>query len=283
MGGGFDSGGYRFYKDILDRLSRPQRQSTWIPTKRDWRYANGVFRHTDLEDSPRDRTTWDDLDYDYNIVQALQSAEQYTLINDSDTEIEEENIVEATATAESAASNTCTPRSPVSRSPDDAFPRTSERFHSTSERINVMNYEIKDCQPLSPLPTTVEDDTTSGSSTPHEVPAPNPTSKDNVAMSEPPTDSHSDEVWHDETLSFSMSTIRGTLRDPTVRPSELVKNYKWYPDAVAVDALLPPGIPFSAKEICVYYPHHVRWQDVMLRLAHNDYRGSDILGIQVHS
>lgn len=64
-------------------------------------------------------------------------------------------------------------------------------------------------------------------------------------------------------------------------PSELVKTYNWYPEAAAVDALLPPGVTLSLKDILIYYPHHVRWQHVMLRLTHNDYRGSDILGIQV--
>ena len=80
-----------------------------------------------------------------------------------------------------------------------------------------------------------------------------------------------------------MLAVRSTLRDPDERPCDLVKNYNWYPDAVPIDALLPPGVPLSAKEICVYYPHHVRWQDIMLRLAHNDYRGPDILGIQVRA
>lgn len=96
-----------------------------------------------------------------------------------------------------------------------------------------------------------------------------------------PVDSHLNEEWKPETYSFNMSSIRTTLRDTSTKHSELVKNYNWYPEAVAVHALLPPGIPLSLKEICIYYPHHTRWLHVMLRLTHNDYRGSDILGIQV--
>lgn len=90
----------------------------------------------------------------------------------------------------------------------------------------------------------------------------------------------SGEIWHDETRDFSMSIVRAILRGPEERPGELVRNYRWYPDAVPVDGLLPPGVPMSSTELCAYYPHHVRWQDIMVRLAQNDYRGSDILGMQ---
>lgn len=57
--------------------------------------------------------------------------------------------------------------------------------------------------------------------------------------------------------------------------------YHWYEHAVPVNAIFPPGIPISAKEIMAYYPHHVRWKGVMLRLTSNDYRGADIMGMQV--
>lgn len=98
-----------------------------------------------------------------------------------------------------------------------------------------------------------------------------------------PTDLLSKGEWIDETRDFNMKDVLATLRNSNEQPSELVRNYNWYPDAVPVGALLPPGVPLSAKEINAYYPHHVRWKDVMLRLTHNDYRGPDILGIQVSS
>lgn len=90
-----------------------------------------------------------------------------------------------------------------------------------------------------------------------------------------------DKAWFDDTRDFNMLAMRATLRDLHAIPGELVQSYNWYPDAVSVDALLPPGVPLSLKETLVYYPHHVRWQDIMLRLSHNDYRRPDILGVQV--
>src|SRR5689334_5313886 len=51
--------------DILARQSRPQRNSTWIPKARDWRYATGVIQHDDFEDAPKARSVWDTMDYDY--------------------------------------------------------------------------------------------------------------------------------------------------------------------------------------------------------------------------
>jgi hypothetical protein len=96
-----------------------------------------------------------------------------------------------------------------------------------------------------------------------------------------PTNLPSNGDWNDETQTFNMKAVCATLRDSNAQPGELVRNYNWYPDAVSIDALLPPGLPLSAKEINAYYPHHVRWKDVMIRLTRNGYRGSDILAIQV--
>ncbi|KAG9198565.1 hypothetical protein G6514_009806 [Epicoccum nigrum] len=86
-------------------------------------------------------------------------------------------------------------------------------------------------------------------------------------------------MWHDTTRDFNMLTVR-TLRPPNGTFGGLVGSYSWYADATPVDALLPPGVPLSIKEICIYNPHRVRWQGIMLRLTHNDYRGQDILGTQ---
>lgn len=73
-----------------------------------------------------------------------------------------------------------------------------------------------------------------------------------------PAASLSDHERQDETQDFNLVAIRATLRGPDKKPCELVKNYNWYLKAVPVDALLPSGMPLSAKEICAYYPHHVR-------------------------
>jgi hypothetical protein len=88
-------------------------------------------------------------------------------------------------------------------------------------------------------------------------------------------------AWMDETQNFNMKHVRTTLRKPDAKAEDIGQNYAWYSNAVPVDALLPPGIPLSAKEIHAFYPHHVRWLDIMLRLTNNDYRGADIMGMQV--
>lgn len=90
-----------------------------------------------------------------------------------------------------------------------------------------------------------------------------------------------DRPWVDESQDFNMRAILSTVRNPSCLVKNLGANFTWYTDAVPVDALFPPGIPLSAKEILAYYPHHIRWRDVMLRLTRNDYRGGDIVGIQV--
>ncbi|KAI8941640.1 hypothetical protein NX059_002853 [Plenodomus lindquistii] len=77
-----------------------------------------------------------------------------------------------------------------------------------------------------------------------------------------------------------MRKIRATLRSFDKVVPELGTRYHWYTDAIPVDAIFPPGVPLSAKEILAYYPHHVRWKGVMLRLTANDYRGGDIMAIQ---
>jgi hypothetical protein len=88
-------------------------------------------------------------------------------------------------------------------------------------------------------------------------------------------------VWKDETYDFNMNTARSKLRSAKVEVNDLGAHYQWYTDAVPTDAMLPPGVPISAKEISAFYPHHVRWKSVMIRLTNNDYRGSDILAMQV--
>ncbi|KAI4693767.1 uncharacterized protein J4E84_002343 [Alternaria hordeiaustralica] len=86
--------------------------------------------------------------------------------------------------------------------------------------------------------------------------------------------------WVDETKDFNMRAVRGVLQKPGFVGKDLGVHYTWYNDAVPVDALLPPGVPLSAKEVMAYYPHHVRWKSMMVRLANNDYRGADIVGMQ---
>jgi hypothetical protein len=88
-------------------------------------------------------------------------------------------------------------------------------------------------------------------------------------------------TWVDETYNFNVNVVRSKLRHKGTEADDLGTNFGWYADAVPIDAIFPPGVPISAKEIHAFYPHHVRWKGVMLRLTHNDYRGVDIMGMQV--
>lgn len=87
--------------------------------------------------------------------------------------------------------------------------------------------------------------------------------------------------WEDVTRDFNSKTVRSNLRDTGEAGVSFGPKQHWYADAVPVDAIFPPGVPISAKEIMAYYPHHVRWKGVMLRLTRNNFRGGDIMGMQV--
>ncbi|KAF3038749.1 hypothetical protein E8E11_002524 [Didymella keratinophila] len=137
-----------------------------------------------------------------------------------------------------------------------------------------MGYGLKLCHLPSPPSTPLDDNTTSRESTiPHADTKLGTALNDHVTLPAPPTSSESDGAWQDETYDVNMAQICATLRARGAVLQELIRNYKWFAEAVAVDALFPPGVPLSLGEICVYYPHHVRWQDVMFRLVQNDYRG----------
>jgi hypothetical protein len=88
-------------------------------------------------------------------------------------------------------------------------------------------------------------------------------------------------AWVDETYDFNVKTVRSKLRPADKVVDDLGSNYEWYDDAIPSDAIFPPGVPLSAKEIQAFYPHHVRWKGVMVRLTNNDYRGPEIMGMQV--
>jgi hypothetical protein len=90
-------------------------------------------------------------------------------------------------------------------------------------------------------------------------------------------------VWVDETYDFNMDAVRSTLRLAGAKVDDLGAGYKWYANAVPIDAIFPPGVPLSAKEINAFYPHHVRWKGVRIRLSNNGFKGADIMGMQVSS
>lgn len=57
--------------------------------------------------------------------------------------------------------------------------------------------------------------------------------------------------WMDETHNFNMKTVVESLRPDLKAMEQLPAAYNWFPEAVPIDALFPPGVPMSAKEIHV--------------------------------
>jgi hypothetical protein len=57
--------------------------------------------------------------------------------------------------------------------------------------------------------------------------------------------------WKDETQYFSMKKVVASLRPVGKVVDELSTPYNWFPEAVPIDALFPPGVLMTAKEINV--------------------------------
>jgi hypothetical protein len=316
--------------DILVRQSRPQRNSTWIPKTRDWRYATGVIQHDDFEDAPKARSVWDTLDFDYQASAGRN--EQGEWRSRSGSGMGSDPGTDDTATSVHAPRSTNSIGKTVS---PKAEARNKAGHKSMSQRKHVWaqvttytrnglvvgehdgpSYEVKGlfvrlrftgkhrerlqeslARPMQPLPTPGPSDRTlSPAAKWHPTPS--------ISYPSTPASSRTAETirtphildsieslyafplfqrtWIDETYSFDAKAVRSTLRAPDAPDVEdLGANYGWYADAVHMDAIFPPGVQISAKEICAFYPHHVRWKGVMIRLTNNDYRGADIMGMQV--
>jgi hypothetical protein len=306
-------------EDILARQSRPQFNSTFVPKTRDWRYATGVFQHDDFEDAPKDRSAWDTMDYDYQ-VQASRSRSGSGIGEDDNMSVH--RIVSAANTPQSVKqrrppkpSRTVVPVEPLGQKA-----KTSKRSRTIWQKKcrgvgrpvegGKPGYEvfglvarlrfsgkliIEDAPPQATTP-----------SPPEHMPSPATPAK--VKMFHHSNTSATartaktlyiphvldsiesvhtfplyNRTWVDETQDFNTREVRAKLRQPGKEVKVVGNNYGWYTDAVPIDAIFPPGVPLSAKEVNAYYPHHIRWKGMMLRLTNNDYRGPDILGMQVRS
>ncbi|KAG9195114.1 hypothetical protein G6011_00234 [Alternaria panax] len=307
-------------EDILTRHSRPQKHSTWVPKKRDWRYATGVFQHDDLQGAPNDRSAWDDMDYDYQVADTRKSRERRGSGQSDGDGKALSNSISAPGTpgcmkdghlpefpktivsVEASKKKSKTAKRSVWQSVSRCYQmgksetegeQPAYKTYSLTVRLRFSGkLIIKDMLPrmatLGFIELTQLLSTPAESKTPH-IPYTPTTAHTAKSRSAPYTlDSirsvHTyplfQRTWVDETKDFNMRAVRGMLQKFGSTSKDLGPNYTWYRDAVPVDALLPPGVPLSAKEINAYYPHHIRWRGVMLRLANNDYRGPDIMGMQ---
>ncbi|KAF2787840.1 hypothetical protein K505DRAFT_421522 [Melanomma pulvis-pyrius CBS 109.77] len=300
--------------DILFRASRPQRSSTFVPHVRDWRYTTGVYRHEDFEDSRGDQTIWDQLDEDYiNGVFGPEKRARKEKKDDKEGRKQEGgqdgdgdvdiDVSEKGAEEEDMGTAPWMSTTPSPRKEDRDAPSTtpkkgnqekgsravrvglfqpSEDTVETGERkykqiglivrlkysrqasIEVYNLLNQLPQSLSTLSRTLSA----------------PLSPAKSASVGPRKIAAFKRRWIDETKDFNMEAAKKGLRSSGAQLEDIPPGYAWFLEAVPVDAILPPGIPLSSKEINAFYPHHARWKDVALRLFNNGYRGRDIIDIQ---
>jgi hypothetical protein len=304
--------------DILARQSRPQHNSTWVPKTRDWRYATGVIQHDDFDDAPKSRSVWDTLDYDYQASGGNHNS--VASFGGSGNELEGADTTEAVSTPKSTTSEWSTeplmgaahiktaqkplicPTSVWSQvkkfklSKEDVRDDGVEGYVATALIIRLCLTGQKKAQAKAILEGTTQLSTPRKAILYHD---PTPTVRSPFTPATCRTaetlrtphmlDSIEDirkfplfkRAWVDETYDFKVSAVRSKLRPANTEVDDLGLTYGWYMNAVPIDAIFPPGVPLSAKEINAFYPHHVRWKGVMVRLTKNDYRGADIMGMQV--
>jgi hypothetical protein len=314
-----DAHNLRSEAEILARQSRPQRNSTWTPKKRDWRYATGVFQHDDFDDAPNSRSVWDTLDYDYQADGYIEALRRSGSVSITLTEL---GAVESSETFHTPKS-TVSPMSigswkDAARSKTACKPMTlRRRAWAQVKRFGLSESALSDhaearydvvglvvrlhfmgknttklreileqpIQPLKPasiahqnmMPPIPSPDTPATARTADTIRTPLILDSIKSLYTFPLFK----RTWVDETYDFRVDIVREKLRPAGVKVEELGEHYGWYTDAVPIDAIFPPGVPLSAKEITAFYPHHVRWKGVMVRLTNNDYRGADIMGMQV--
>ncbi len=298
-------------QDILDRQSRPQRHSTWVPKKRDWRYETGVFTHNDSKGSRKDSTVWDDMDYDCQMNNRKKGSRKVS--SKSGTKFSAQTmrqiIVHSSTLSNDTSDATSEPAieirqvraAKISRQKSRPSNLTIEdsalsRFKATGSvvRLRFTGRNIEKLQRIletnthkelsSPASFYNQSQSSSQYLASHDTTDTSPAATANT-FDTTNSDASSSPLfqcdWTDETRDFNMKVIRPSLQSAHGTVKDLGSEYHWYTDAVGVNAIFPPGVPLSAKEIIAYYPHHIRWEGVMMRLTNSNYQGVDILGMQV--
>jgi hypothetical protein len=271
--------------EILARQSRPQRSSTWIPKTRDWRYATGVIQHDDFDEAPRSRSVWDTLDYDYQGGEDAVHTPKSTGLRNlsaSPSTVAPHSIDSKTMTLPKSGwmqvkrlkrSDTLGVVIGVAKYETMALIVRLHFTRKTQTQVKAILEESAESRtpPVSSPNTPATSRTAESIRTPHRL--------DSIkSLHAFPLFKR---AWVDETYDFNATAVRSKIRPIDRANDELGANYHWYNDAVPADAVFPPGVPISAKEISAFYPHHVRWKGVMVRLTKNNYRGPEIMGMQV--
>ncbi|KAF2193196.1 hypothetical protein K469DRAFT_745528 [Zopfia rhizophila CBS 207.26] len=78
----------------------------------------------------------------------------------------------------------------------------------------------------------------------------------------------------------SRSAVK-SLRSVGSNPGHIAASFNWFLEGTLVDAIFPPGAPMSAVEILCFYPHHIRWPEVAMRLVNNNFNSLDMVEIEL--
>ncbi|KAH9871055.1 hypothetical protein J1614_006629 [Plenodomus biglobosus] len=292
-------------QDLFARRSRPQHHSTYIHKRRDWRYDADGFKHDVLKDDPDIRSTWNSIDND----DRARSAPQNTL------EVQDHTTRTTRTTRKYATDRTTRGAIEIADAAKAEKPyRAPVRSGSRKTKLSLRGGSWKSVvwyrsvqnkteasgphyeafaltvrlqftgQRVASLRRLIGKAAAIPKTPPLHIatsftPVNSPRILDSIESVNSPA--FFQRVWTDESQDFDMGRVRATVRKANKEVPEIELKYQWYADAVPIDAIFPPGIPLSAKEIQAYYPHHVRWKGVMLRLTENDYRGGDIMGMQI--
>ncbi|KAF2651187.1 hypothetical protein K491DRAFT_782049 [Lophiostoma macrostomum CBS 122681] len=287
--------------DIILHKERPQKSSSYVPRFRDWRYATGVFRHEDNLELPGGTTCWDDLDEDYmngvfgkerRKVKGWNKLEQaVSKITEDIRDQTPEGMEHASPQiAESLLANgqLLTPApTPKKRASSAKIPKnrafsvvqfamvdpTADDEQVEWKAVSLVvklrfPYKRTDLQGVLDAPPKPNLELT-----PPITPC-SARSVDTIRTYEP-----FEPEWVDETQEFDLKKLFASLRWQSKHIEDIPPSFVWFPEAVPVDAIFPPRVPMSIKEILAYYPHHLRWKGVALRHLNNGYRGPEIVDI----
>jgi hypothetical protein len=256
--------------DILKRASRPQRHSTYVPQKRDWRYEAGIFQHEDFDEEQLDQTIWDQLDEDYHSGRYVvgKGRSRRRRVEGEDGDSAETGVVTTRyfnrvlcgdeLREEDGLADEWQPTALVL---SIKYATTKANLHRLSMLDSKNNTRpvlsaITSRRDRTPTPLSISADIFSppafNPSTPATTltlfsPAISTTSSASTVQTFPLFQ----RPWKDGTYDYDTRKLFQSLRDHDEQVQPLPENYTWFPDAVPVDACFPPGLVMTSKEIQV--------------------------------
>ncbi|KAL6704942.1 hypothetical protein ACN47E_007487 [Coniothyrium glycines] len=258
--------------DMLAYRSRPRNHFTWSPEQRGWPYVTGAFQDHDLDDDPRSRTAgyWEDPD----------------VRNSGRTRICRRRLTRDDTGRKAGYENVTLTASRWKGRHDTSVLTSATPESGTPEKRKILKQAPSKWTSLTTYQAVTEDGLTRYEPTGVQVrlcfTGQNTTRLLQIGgKEEPPTARFKRGTRVDETRVFDAGPVRSKPHNNDIGARDYGPKYQWFANATPIDALFPPGVPLTAKEILAFYPHHVRWKGAMLRLTSNDFRGADILAMQM--